>query len=145
MRTYDHHFISEEDVDKLEVMAQEFVKAQTGYEPFIALLKEFLPVHKTDQSTWKRRVEGFYEVSDSLFSAALDLGQAKHGEEYTRGRLVVEAKMRPFSYYHWITGSREPVSNVLTRSDYLNDATTALVKLEDDIMNLCQLLAKLTD
>ncbi len=138
-REKEFHYLDKEAVTKLDEVSRAFLTSSDSLEGFIAKIKELLPVHKTDQTTWKTRVEGFYEVSEILFQAVLEKGVAKFGEDWNRQRVVVEAKMRPFSYYHWITGSREPVANVLTRDDYLNDATTALVKLEDDIIALAKL------
>jgi len=130
-------------MDKAEVATEEFLDGKLTPEQLMAKLKELMPVHKTDSNTWKARVEGLFEVSEMLFQAVLDKGQQKHGEEWNRSRVVLESKMRPFSYYHWVVGSREPVNNVLTRDDYLNDPTTALVKLEDDILSLARLFLTL--
>lgn len=138
-----YHFIQEDTVAKLQEVNKEFTSAAMPPEALLAKLKEVLPVHKTDQTTWKARVEGFYEVSDLLFEEVLEKGTAKFGEEWDRKRVVNEAKMRPFSYYHWITGSREPASNLLSKEDFLNDPTTALVKLEDDIVALAKLYRSL--
>ncbi|MBD3166931.1 hypothetical protein GF324_10055 [bacterium] len=138
-----YHFINEELVSRLEEIAKEFGAGTMQPEALLAKLKEILPVHKTDQTTWKARVEGFYEVSEELFEMVLEKGTAKFGEEWDRKRVVNEAKMRPFSYYHWITGSREPASNLLSKEDFLNDPTTALVKLEDDIVALGKLYRSL--
>lgn len=142
-RGREFHFIDKDTISKLDELSSSFCDNGQNVEDFLAKLKELLPVHKTDQTTWKARVEGFYEVSEQLFHQVLEKGTAKFGEEWNRQRIVVEAKMRPFSYYHWITGSREPVTNVLTRDDYLNDPTTALVKLEDDIVALGKLFRDL--
>lgn len=143
MGRQEFHFVDDKMIIKLDQLTREFVDKKHTPEEFVAKLKEMLPVHKTDQSTWKLRVEGYFEVSEKLFDEVLDKGQAIHGEEWNRQKVVVAAKMRPFSYYHWITGSREPVNNVLTRDDYLNDPTTALVKLEDDILALGKLFISL--
>ncbi len=102
-----------------------------------------MPLERGQHQALCARVEGFYELSEGLFELVFDLGQAKHGAEWNRRRVVKEANLRPFSYYHWITGSREPASNVMTRKDYLNDPTTALAKLEEDIQSLAKLYRQL--
>ncbi len=106
-----------------------------------SLLKEvteLLPIQKTDITTVRRRVEGFHYTTEMLWEAALEL-------KIVGGRsdIVRLAKLKPLSHYHYLTGSREPVSNVLTRADYLNDPATALVKLRDDILGLAAVFPKL--
>jgi hypothetical protein len=137
------HFASEEVITKIVAITKEFITNDSSPEELVAKAKEVLPVHKTDQTTWKVRVEGYFEVSEVLFEAVLDKGQEKYGEDWNRQKIVSEAKLRPFSYYHWMTGSREPAANVRDRDDYLNDPTTAMIKLEDDIKALGALLRKL--
>ena len=139
------HFVDKETVEQITKLTQDFLEHGQSPEDLVNKVKEMLPVHKTDQSTWKRRVEGYYEVSEILFGAVFDKGQAKYGEDWNRQKVVSEAKLRPFSYYHWMTGSREPAANVRDRDDYLNDPTTAMIKLEDDIKGLGTLYKKLTE
>ncbi|MDP8207222.1 MAG: hypothetical protein P9L92_11205 [Candidatus Electryonea clarkiae] len=145
MRETRFHFIKDDVIEKLKKAVEEGLERDQSADDFFKTMKDLLPVHKTDQSTWKARVEGYFEVSDRLFDVVLDKGQALHGDDWSKGRIVHEAKLRPFSYYHWLTGSREPASNVLTRDDFLNDATTAMVKLEDDIKSLFLLYRKLIE
>lgn len=139
MRDSKLHFLNEELAENLVKITREFLGGSESGEDLLNRAKKMLPVHKTDQSTWKARVEGYYEISEELFKSCVDKGKVKYGDEWDRQKVVNEAKLRPFSYYHWLTGSREPIDNVLTRYDYLNDPTTAMVKLEDDIKSLTNL------
>jgi len=143
MREYKLHFLDKQMAETLLNKTKGFETSSESPEEFMKSIKELLPLHKTDQDTWKTRLEGLFEISELLFDATLAKGKEKEGETWDRQNIVVEAQLRPFSYYHWLTGSREPASNVLTRDDYLNDPTTALVKLEDDIKSLCVLFRRL--
>lgn len=140
---YEFHFIDEGMVELLLDMVDSFKTSEETPRSLLERTKELLPVDRNGHAVLCERVEGFYEISEGLFQAVFDLGQARHGEEWDRKQVVKFAKLRPFSYYHWITGSREPANNVMTRKDYLNDPTTALAKLEEDILSLAKLYREL--
>lgn len=138
-----HHFIEQGLVDKLKTATEQYCKGDTSPEQFLAKIKEMLPVHKTDRDTWKARVEGFSDVSDLLIEQIVAKGARLDGDSWNREHVIKQAKLRPLSYYHYVTGSREPAANVMTSEDYFNDPTTALVKLEDDIIALARVYRKL--
>lgn len=136
------HFIDEGLADKLKAAVAQFAKGDTSPEQLLAKLKELLPVHKTDRDTWKARVEGFHLISKDLIARVVASNGHLDGKSFTEESVVKQARLRPLSYYHYVTGSREPAANVRTEEDYFNDPTTSLVKLEDDIIALAKLVLK---
>ncbi len=135
------YFATDDQISKLREMTQAFIEGDQDPNDFLEDLKQTMPIDRTRQDeTLKARVEGFFIVSDVLFDRALDEGVAQLGENWTRQSVIKAAKLRPFSYYHWKTGSREPADNVVSRKDYLNDAMTAIEKLNDDIVGLGALI-----
>lgn len=137
------HFIDETLAEKLRAATVKFCDGDGPPEQLIARLKELLPVHKTDKETWKARVEGFDIASQLLIDRVIEIGQEKEGKGFDLDMVTSRARLRPLSYYHYVTGSREPAQNVMSREDYFNDPTTALVKLEDDLMSLSRLFRNL--
>jgi hypothetical protein len=137
------HFLDESQAEKVKSVTHKFCEGDAPAEHLIARLKELLPVHKTDKETWKARVEGFDIAADMLIDRLVELGGEKEGKSFDREAVVTRARLRPLSYYHYVTGSREPAQNVMKREDYFNDPTTALVKLEDDLMSLSRLFRNL--
>lgn len=133
-------FIDEALAEKIRNAVSHFVESESPADHLLARLKELLPVHRTDRETWKARVEGFDVASETLIEQVITAGREKEGKGFTRDSVVSRARLRPLSYYHYVTGSREPASNVMTGEDYFNDPTTALVKLEDDLLSLGRLL-----
>ncbi len=133
-------FIDEALAEKLRTVVHHFVESEASADYLLARLKELLPVHRTDRETWKARVEGFDIAAETLIERVIETGREKEGKGFTRDTVVGRARLRPLSYYHYVTGSREPASNVMTGDDYFNDPTTALVKLEDDLLSLGRLL-----
>ncbi len=135
------YFATQEQIDKLRAAAQDFINGSQDPQDFLEDLKKVMPIDRVDQETSLRsRVEGFFIVSDLLFERAMDEGVAQLGEAWTRQSVIKAAQLRPFSYYHWKTGSREPADNVVSRKDYLNDPMTAIEKLYDDIAGLGKLI-----
>ncbi len=126
------YYLDQESAEKIKKLVERVASKEDKLKPDTLLkeLTELLPIQKTDITTVRRRVEGFHYTTEILWKAALDM---KIGE---RSEIVRMAKLKPLSHYHYLTGSREPVGNVLTRADYLNDPATALVKLRDDIHGL---------
>jgi len=144
MREYEFHFLEEAVIKKISEATKNFLGSDIEPKQFIEELKKLLPVSKTDRSTHKSRVEGLYFVNEFLFQEVLDKGKKKVGEDWNHNKIVSQAKLRPFSHYHYLSGSHEPVVNVRTRDDYLNDPATAMMKLEDDIIALGLLYRKLS-
>jgi len=126
------HYLDQESADKIKKLVARFASEKDKLNPETLLkeVTELLPILRTDITTVRRRVEGFHYTTEILWKTAFDM---KIGE---RPEIVKRAKLKPLSHYHYLTGSREPIGNVLTRADYLNDPSTALVKLRDDILGL---------
>lgn len=134
-------YLDHDDADTIEKLSIEFAEGVTNitHEEFIRKITSLLPITKTDISTVRRRVEGYYYATEVLWKEALKM---KIG---SRQDIVRLAKLKPLSHYHYLTGSREPHGNVMTRADYLNDPSTALVKLRDDITGLARVFPKLRE
>ena len=143
MREYDFYFVDDELVDLLDDMVDSFHYSIETPESLLDRIKELLVLKKLEHDTVSARVEGFMEIAEELFKAVVKQGKIKHGEEWSRKDVVREARLRPFSHYHYMMGSREPASNVMTRKDYLNDPSIALAKLEDDVISLATLYRSL--
>lgn len=139
MREYELRYLTNEVVGQIGALLDAYhaaagsQKPEQLYDKIIALL----PIEKMNADTVRRRVEGLYCASELLFKRLLS------GAKMTRNEIVREAELKPLSHFHYLTGSREPRNIVLTRDDYLNDPSTALVKLQDDIIALSILLLKM--
>lgn len=135
----DMYYLSPETSAQIEKLVNDFTGGAKSIssEDLLEKLQEVLPIQKMNRNSVKRRVEGFYHATELLFKFILDK------RILDRQQIVLKAKLRPLSYYHYLTGSREPADNVQTRDDYLNDPTTALVKLRDDILGLARLMPQL--
>ncbi len=140
MREYELRYLRGEVVNKISSLVDGFVSAagKEKTEVFFDKVVVLLPIEKMDADTVRRRVEGLYYTSELIFKRLLA------GGKMTRNDIVRAAGLKPLSHFHYLTGSREPKNIVLTRDDYLNDPSTALVKLKDDILGVAQLLLKQT-
>jgi hypothetical protein len=135
----EYFFVGNGVLDKLSAIVEKYGNEEYSPEKFMMKIKELLPVHKTNKETWKARVEGFNHVSDDLINLIIKKVNDVKGKTWDKEDVVQQAKLRPLSYYHYVTGSREPVSNMMSQDDYFVDPTTSLVKLEDDIVSMCKL------
>lgn len=138
MPRFELNYLDKKSAETIEKIVQQYAndpKKMTADELVDKVTNE-LPIKKTDLTSVRRRVEGYYFTTEILWLEAL-----KYKEDRTA--VVRIAKLKPLSHYHYLTGSREPITNVMTRADYLNDPTTALVKLRDDIISLATALPKL--
>ncbi len=138
MREYELRYLRVEVVNKISGLLDNFVAASGTEKPeeFFDKVVVVLPIEKMDSDTVRRRVEGLYYASELIFKRLLA------GGKMTRSDIVRAAGLKPLSHFHYLTGSREPKNIVLTRDDYLNDPSTALVKLKDDIVHIAPLLLK---
>jgi len=138
MREYELRYLNGDVATKISTQLDSFVAAAGKEKPeaFFDKIVALLPIERMDADTVRRRVEGLYYTSELIFKRLLA------GGKMTRPDIVREAGLKPLSHFHYLTGSREPKNIVLTRDDYLNDPTTALVKLKDDILSVSVLLFK---
>jgi len=138
MREYELRYLSNEAVDQIGKLLDSFdvVGGKQTVEEFFDKVVAVLPIERMNADTVRRRVEGLYYTSELIFKRLLA------GGKLTRNDIVRAAGLKPLSHYHYLTGSREPRNIVLTRDDYLNDPSTALVKLKDDIFGIATLLLK---
>lgn len=131
-------YLDNDSAENIEKIVQQYasdVNKMTG-EQLVDKVTDELPIQRTDSTSVRRRVEGYYFTTEILWTQALKYNDS-------RSAVVKIAQLKPLSHYHYLTGSREPITNVMTRADYLNDPSTALVKLRDDIIGLCMALEKL--
>jgi len=137
MREYELRYLTNEVVGNISVAIDAFIAGggKQSSEQMFGKVTDLLPVEKLNPDTVRRRVEGYYYTSELLFKRLLAGGK-------TRNQIVKEAGLKPLSHYHYTTGSREPANLLLTRDDYLNDPSTALIKLKDDIIGAANLLLK---
>ncbi|MDP8228073.1 MAG: hypothetical protein P9M15_01315 [Candidatus Electryoneaceae bacterium] len=136
MRGIELHYVSSEIADQISNIIKEFIDNSgkpTGKE-LLDSLSKILPIERMDTDTVRRRVEGLHFVTEILWQKILDTGK------FNRQEIIQMAKLKPLSYYHYLTGSRDPVNNVLSRDDYLNDPSSAIAKLTDDITGLAQII-----
>jgi len=138
MREYELRYLRGEVVNKISSLLDNFVTAAGKEKPeaFFDKVVALLPIEKMDADTVRRRVEGLYYTSELIFKRLLA------GGKMTRNDIVRAAGLKPLSHFHYLTGSREPKNIVLTRDDYLNDPSTALIKLKDDVVSAAGLLIK---
>jgi hypothetical protein len=136
MREYEFRYLTTDVVEKIREVVDKFSlgSADTNVEVLLDNITDLLPIQKTDFDTVRRRVEGFYFTSELLWQKAIQSGKE------SRNDLIRRAGLKPLSYYHYLTGSREPANIVLSRDDYLNDPPTSLVKLHDDILALAKVI-----
>ena len=106
-------------------------------EELLTRIEELLPLEKMKREMTLRRIEGYSFATDTLWDKTLEIGHLD------RKQILARAKLRPMSYYHYMTGSNVPADYASTRADLLNDPATARVKLRDDIMKLAGLLVEL--
>ncbi len=132
MARFERYYLDKKSAEEIEEMVAGLAGGiqTTDPENFLNKLTAKLPIIKSDISSVRRRIEGFYFTTELLWREALRLHNGDRKE------IIHLAKLKPLSHYHYLTGSREPQRNVMTRADYFNDPTTALVKLHDDIIGL---------
>jgi hypothetical protein len=104
--------------------------------------EDALPATKLKMRSVKKRVEGMAYLIDKLWNLALEVGRNNFGAEFSRIELIRTTQSRPMSHYHYTAGSREPNDVLLTRDDALQDPTTAMVKLKEDIDHLLDFITK---
>jgi len=133
------HYLSPDLVKQIEEVVDEYAFGAGDLTPDTLLDRaiDLLPIEKQHTDTIRKRVEGLHYLSELLWNRALETGKLN------RQQIVVKARLRPLSYYHYLTGSREPSNILLTRDDLLNDPPTGLVKLRDDILGLARVLPEL--
>jgi len=138
MPRFELYYIDKKSAENIEKIVHQFVSENNKLSPeeLVDTIIAELPIQRSDLTSVRRRVEGFYFTTEILWNEALKIND-------NRPAVVKIAKLKPLSHYHYITGSREPNTNVMTRADYFNDPTTALVKLRDDIIGLAIALPKL--
>jgi hypothetical protein len=138
MREYELRYLTSEVASQIAAVVDKYAAASGKEKPsdMYDRVIDKLPIEKMNADTVRRRVEGLYYTSELLFKRLLA------GGKMNRNDIVRAAELKPLSHYHYMTGSRESRNNVLTRDDYLNDPSTALVKLKDDIVGLGVLLNK---
>lgn len=132
----EKRYLTPELADQIAGVVEQFAdgKLNIASDGLLEKLKEMLPVEKMNRDTMHQRLEGYYHASDILFTKVIEITGMERPE------IVSKANLRPLSYYHYLTGSREPSGNVLTRTDLFNDPATALIKLRDDIVGLSGLI-----
>jgi hypothetical protein len=135
MREHELRYLTNEIAGQIDRLMKEFVEAggKETPEQLFDRVTSVLPVEKLNADTVRLRVEGYYYASEYIFKLLLQRGK-------TRNAIVQAAALRPLSHYHYLVGSREPFNLLLTRDDYLNDPSTALVKLKDDIIAIAKLI-----
>ena len=137
MRENELRYLTSEVVSQINTLVEGFITSEGKLTPeqLIEKVKALLPIEKIKPDTVKRRVEGYYYTSEFIFKRLLKGGQTRPG-------IVHDAGLKPLSHYHYLVGSREPANLLLTRDDYLNDPSTSLIKLHDDIVGIANLLLK---
>ncbi len=139
MPRFELYYLDKKSAEEIEDMVTQLAAGKTQLDPeeFLNKLTAKLPIVKSDITSVRRRIEGFYYTTEILWREALKLNNGDRKE------IIHIAKLKPLSHYHYLTGSREPQINVMTRADYFNDPTTALVKLHDDIIGLASVFPQL--
>ena len=139
MQNNEVYFLTKDLYEQITNLIEEFVEDPSNTDPshLIENLKGVLPIEKMNRQTILRRVEGYSIVADLLWDKVVQIGSLD------RQQIVARAKLKPMSYYHYLTGSRESADYAISRDDLLNDPTTALVKLNDDITGLASLIIEL--
>jgi len=140
MRDKGLHFITPDLVHRINALIDHYAdhKGEITPESLFDKVTELLPIKKLEFDTVRRRIEGYFYASERIWGLALATGRA------SRQEVVKKAQLKPLSHYHYLTGSLEPSNIVQTRDDLLNDPSTALVKLRDDIISLARILPELT-
>jgi len=135
MRGFELRYINKEKADSILHLCDSFIagKLEVTEEELVNLIERLLPVDKLRSESVRQRVEGLYFASEVLWYRILST------HKLTREEVVVQAKLKPLSHYHYLLGSREPGASVMTRDDYYNDPATALAKLRDDIIGLASI------
>jgi hypothetical protein len=139
MQNNEVYFLTKDLYEQITNLIEEFVEDPSNTDPshLIENLKGVLPIEKMNRQTILRRVEGYSIVADLLWDKVVQIWNLD------RQQIVARAKLKPMSYYHYQTGSRESADYAISRDDLLNDPTTALVKLNDDITGLASLIIEL--
>lgn len=139
MRDHEMRYLTPDIREKIDAVIDQFLADKGAMSPDSLLEKitALLPIEKMHFDTVKARLEGFIHVTDKFWEMALA------SEKTSREEIVKLAKLRSLSHYHYLTGSREPANELLTRDDMFNDPTTALVKLHDDILGLGKVLPEI--
>ncbi len=136
MREMELRYLAKDVAERIDQIVQKLAAGDSDVtsDNIIDKVTELLPIQKLHQDTIRRRVEGYYLASELLWQTAIELLKK------SRAEIVRMAKLKPLSYYHYLTGSREPSGIVMTRDDFLNDPATAMVKLRDDIIGLAKII-----
>jgi hypothetical protein len=139
MQNNEVYFLTKDLHEQITNLIAQFVAAPSNADPshLIENLKNLLPIEKMNRQTILKRVEGFSIVADLLWEKVVQIGSLD------RQQIVARAKLKPMSYYHYLTGSREVADYAISRDDLMNDPTTAMVKLNDDIIALARLIIEL--
>ena len=139
MRELDLRYLDKKVAQSIKEIIEDYIGGKAGIdsEKLIHQIHNLTPIQKTDPNSVRCQVEGLYVASELLWHTALNEMKDK-----SRQDLVKLAKLKTLSHYHYLTGSRENLRNVLTRDDYLTDPPTALVKLRDDIIGLAKIVLK---
>ena len=136
MRGFELRYVSSEVAEQISQLIEEFITTDdemTG-EKLLNRVHLLLPIERMKTETVRQRIEGLHFVTEILWQKILDTGK------FNRQEVVQMAKLKPLSYYHYLTGSREQVSNVMSRDDYMNDPSTAIAKLKDDVTGLARII-----
>ena len=133
------YFLTEDLFEQITGLIDQFIREPKSIKPeqLVEVLKDILPIEKMNRQTLLRRVEGYSIATDILWEKVTEIGGLD------RQQIVTRAKLKPMSYYHYLTGSREAPNYAKSRDDLMNDPSTALVKLKDDILGLTGLIVEL--
>ncbi len=136
------YYLDSETRKELDAVLESYIKSPAGDALWMALCNK-LPVEKKRSTSYKVRVEGLSYAAEALWDAALARGKQAYGENFSRQELSKAVGFRPISYYHYLSGSREPWTILNTRRDALEDLDTAMLKLKDDILSLVDFIRRL--
>jgi hypothetical protein len=139
MRYKELQYLEPDLARKIDALIDQYAAREGSLTPdiFLDRITDLLPIQKMDFDTVRRRVEGYHYTTERFWSLILSTGRV------TRPDVVKRAQLKSLSQYHYLTGSREPANLMLTRDDLLNDPSTALVKLRDDILGLARVLPEI--
>ena len=126
------YYLKSETRRQLDALLQNLLKERSDQD-FRAEIDRLLPIEAKQSKSVKRRVEGMFYVSERLWAIGLELGKKAYGEAFSRQDLWRSTHDLPMSHYRYLTGSREPVPVLITRDDALEDPSTGLAKLGQDI------------
>ena len=126
------YYLKLETRRRLDALLQSFLKGRSDQD-FRGEIDRLLSIEAKQSQSVKRRVEGMFYVSERLWAIGLELGKKAYGEAFSRQDLWRSTHDLPMSHYRYLTGSREPVPVLITRDDALEDPSTGLAKLDQDI------------